>query len=81
MASPLLLKNVILDGKSRDIMIENGVFKEIAPEIIDSTNCQIIDGKGTLAVSPAFYNTHTHAAMTLLRSYADDMALFKWLQK
>ncbi|MBR2508266.1 MAG: amidohydrolase [Lentisphaeria bacterium] len=81
MASSILLKNVILDGKSRDIMIENGVFKEIAPEIIDSTNCQIIDGKGTLAVSPAFYNTHTHAAMTLLRSYADDMALFKWLQQ
>jgi 5-methylthioadenosine/S-adenosylhomocysteine deaminase len=28
---------------------------------------------------PAFYNGHTHAAMSLLRGYADDMELGKWL--
>ena len=28
---------------------------------------------------PPFYNAHTHAAMTLLRGYADDMPLFPWL--
>ena len=27
------------------------------------------------------YNTHTHAAMTLLRGYADDMPLQKWLHE
>jgi 5-methylthioadenosine/S-adenosylhomocysteine deaminase len=29
---------------------------------------------------PGLINTHTHAAMTLLRGYADDMALEPWLQ-
>ena len=40
----------------------------------------IVDGRGFLA-TPGFVNTHTHAAMTLFRSYADDMVLMDWLQK
>jgi cytosine/adenosine deaminase-related metal-dependent hydrolase len=32
----------------------------------------VIDGTDKLAV-PGMVNAHTHAAMTLLRSYADDM--------
>lgn len=31
-------------------------------------------------VMPGFINTHTHAAMTILRSYADDLPLMAWLQ-
>lgn len=30
---------------------------------------------------PGFVNLHTHAAMTLLRGYADDMPLMHWLQE
>ena len=37
-----------------------------------------INGKDKVAV-PGFVNTHTHASMTLLRSYADDLALMDWL--
>lgn len=81
MTSPLMLKNVVLNSKTCDVLIENGIFKEISSAIEAEENYQIIDGKGTLAISPAFYNTHTHAAMSLLRSYADDMELFKWLQQ
>ena len=40
----------------------------------------IVDGRGFLATA-GFVNTHTHAAMTLFRSYADDMVLMDWLQK
>ncbi|NPV73264.1 MAG: amidohydrolase [Pelotomaculum sp.] len=39
-----------------------------------------IDGTGMVAM-PGFVNCHTHAAMTLLRSYADDMPLMKWLSE
>ncbi len=39
-----------------------------------------IDGAGRIAL-PGFVNAHTHAAMTLLRSYADDLPLMKWLQE
>ncbi|MBQ9364768.1 MAG: amidohydrolase [Schwartzia sp.] len=38
-----------------------------------------IEAKGKMAV-PGFVNAHTHASMTLLRSYADDMNLMDWLQ-
>ncbi len=38
-----------------------------------------IDGANMLAL-PGLVNTHTHVAMTLFRSYADDLALMDWLQ-
>ena len=40
---------------------------------------EIVDGKGKLATA-GMVNTHGHVSMTLLRSYADDMALMDWLQ-
>lgn len=43
-----------------------------ADKVIDCTDKLIL---------PGLVNTHTHAAMTLFRSYADDMALMDWLQK
>nr|MDO8043586.1 amidohydrolase family protein [Candidatus Baldrarchaeota archaeon] len=39
---------------------------------------EIIGGKGKV-VLPGLVNCHTHAAMTLLRGYADDMVLSEWL--
>lgn len=39
-----------------------------------------IDCKGNLLM-PGFKNAHTHSAMTLLRSYADDLPLSDWLNK
>jgi 5-methylthioadenosine/S-adenosylhomocysteine deaminase len=41
---------------------------------------RIIDAAGHVAL-PGFVNAHTHAAMTLLRGYADDMELQPWLQE
>ena len=40
----------------------------------------IIDGDQAIAL-PGLVNTHTHAAMTLLRGYADDMILQDWLMQ
>ncbi|MBR1966365.1 MAG: amidohydrolase [Lentisphaeria bacterium] len=77
----LLLKNTVHNGKTCDVLIENGMFSKIADSVKAPADCRVINCNGNLAVSPAFYNTHTHAAMTLLRSYADDMNLFKWLQE
>ena len=37
-----------------------------------------IDCRGKL-VMPGLVNTHCHAAMTLQRSYADDISLMAWL--
>lgn len=40
----------------------------------------VIDGHGKFA-TPGLVNAHTHASMTLLRSYSDDKALMDWLNK
>ena len=67
----------IIDG---DIGIENGriLFCGEAPpnwEAAEKIDC------GNKLTTPGLVNAHTHAAMTLFRSYADDMALMDWLQK
>ena len=41
---------------------------------------RILEAAGKVAL-PGLVNTHTHAAMTLLRGYADDMPLMPWLEK
>ena len=75
----LLLKNVLHDGRTRNILIEGRRFKDLdAPA--EMAEAQVIDASG-FAILPALYNTHTHAAMTLLRGYADDMPLQAWLQE
>lgn len=38
------------------------------------------DGKGKLLM-PAFYNTHAHTSMTLLRGYAENQPLQQWLEE
>lgn len=59
--------------------IIDGVYSSM--ENVDITNYDhVIDAKGKIAL-PGLINTHTHAAMTLLRGYADDLPLQTWLQK
>lgn len=40
---------------------------------------RIIDGSQRVVI-PGLINTHSHAAMTLLRGYADDLPLMEWLE-
>lgn len=40
----------------------------------------VIDGRDRIAM-PGMINGHTHAAMSLLRGYADDIPLMEWLQE
>ena len=74
----LMLKNVVLNGQLTDAAISGKRFEKIAPGL-DPQGYEVIDGSGKLALLPPFYNTHNHAAMSLLRGYADDMELFTWL--
>ena len=41
---------------------------------------QRYDGRGKLLM-PAFYNTHAHTPMTLLRGYAENQPLQQWLNE
>jgi len=71
----LLLKNTENYG---NVYIEEGRIAEIGCEPYDS-DATINAAKRALV--PGFVNTHTHAAMTLLRGYADDLPLLTWLSE
>lgn len=77
-SSTIIVKNALLNGAATDIMIENARFKLFAPQINPGPDDEIFDAKG-MTIMPPFFNAHSHAAMTLLRGFADDIELFQWL--
>jgi 5-methylthioadenosine/S-adenosylhomocysteine deaminase len=72
----ILIKNVKLNGQETNIYIDATTIIEIGSSRSEADH--VIDGTNK-AVVPGMVNAHTHAAMTLLRGYADDMKLFEWL--
>lgn len=82
--SKTLIKNIELlqtpNGELQNIAIEDNKIVYVGSEVpADFAADEIVDGKGKLATA-GMVNTHGHVSMTLLRSYADDMALMDWLQ-
>ena len=76
----ILIKNVILDGKKKDIFIEGNKIEKVG-ENLNLKADEEIDGKGEKAILPGLINCHTHSAMILFRGYADDLPLKEWLEK
>ncbi len=73
----ILIKNVLLNNKEQDIFIEDNKIVKIG-KLNEKAEFKI-SGKGKAAI-PSFINSHTHAAMTLMRGYADDMVVLDWLK-
>lgn len=88
MAAPhkIIIRNASLKGQSIDLHITGNRISRIISHqsaetsCFDNPNVVLIDAQG-MNVFPAFYNMHNHAAMTLLRGYADDLPLMEWLQR
>ncbi|WP_292730877.1 amidohydrolase [Methanoculleus sp.] len=78
----MLIAGVTIDGSTVDIAIdEKGLIAGVGKDARKAVDADIvIDGSDRLAV-PGLVNTHTHAAMTLLRGYGDDMLLQDWLSQ
>lgn len=87
----IIIKDTLLiplDGEARekpwisgDIVIEGDTIKELGRNLSEKyPGYEIINGKDSL-ILPGFINCHTHAAMTMLRGYADDMHLMDWLEQ
>lgn len=62
----------IRDGQIAAILPRQAAQDANAGEHIDLPQC---------ALMPGFINLHCHAAMSLLRGYADDLPLMTWLQR
>lgn len=60
-----------------DLALKNGKISAIGKNLdIRADKTQSLEGA---IILPGLINTHTHAAMTLLRGYSDDLPLMEWL--
>ena len=73
----ILIRNATLDHQQVDVLIEGEYIRQVAPRI-EAKAETVIDATDR-AIVPSLINVHTHAAMTLLRGYADDLELHTWL--
>ncbi|MBO8162960.1 MAG: amidohydrolase [Brevibacillus sp.] len=78
---------VITVNEQNDVLLDAAVAFEgaqisyVGPTPQDLSGYeQVIDGRGKY-VLPGLINTHGHAAMSLLRGYADDLPLKQWLEE
>ncbi len=80
----ILIADIRMDGRAADIFVtDNGIVGAVGEGIRREYKGEadlIIDGDGAIAL-PGLVNTHTHAAMSLLRGFADDMILQDWLSQ
>ncbi|HAG43004.1 MAG TPA: N-ethylammeline chlorohydrolase, partial [Clostridium sp.] len=63
-----------------DIAIEKNRIKYIGEVPRGFIAGKIIDGSNKV-VMPGIINAHTHIGMSLIRSYADDLPLWEWLNE
>lgn len=76
----ILIKQILFNNTITDVLISENKFQKIGKIDVSTTKIdKIIDGKD-MAILPAFYNLHSHAAMCLLRGFCEDLPLMPWLQ-
>ena len=84
MEHTFVLKNVLLPNfetlttQAGDVYIENGVFREIGPQI--DRPCRIVEGEGMLLL-PGMADIHTHMVQSLTKGPLDDLNITDWLGK
>jgi 5-methylthioadenosine/S-adenosylhomocysteine deaminase len=80
----ILIAGAQVSGRDVDIFVQDdGIIGALGEGIRKEHKGEadlIIDADGAIALS-GLVNTHTHAAMSLLRGYADDMILQDWLSQ
>jgi 5-methylthioadenosine/S-adenosylhomocysteine deaminase len=77
--SLLITSATLLSGRKADVLVEGGRISKIAPSLSARAE-EKLNASGKLLL-PGFVNTHTHAAMALLRGSAEDLQLADWLKK
>ena len=75
----LAITGATLEGQIIGLRAAEGVIAELGPGVVPRPDDEVIDGRGMLLCLP-MVNGHTHAAMTLFRSFGDDMPLMEWLE-
>ncbi|MCB0216386.1 MAG: amidohydrolase [Caldilineae bacterium] len=80
-ATSLWIAGAELEGRPVDLFVAGNRIAAIEPHRPDRPTppgARRVEGR-RCAVLPGLMNAHTHSAMAILRSYADDMPLMPWL--
>ena len=85
---PTLIRNVTaitLDDQNpilrhADIALQDQRILVVGQAPPEFTPDEVVDGREMVAL-PAFFNAHTHAAMTLERGWAEDLPFERWLNE
>ncbi|HZJ26529.1 MAG TPA: amidohydrolase [Acidimicrobiia bacterium] len=75
----LVVRDVTFAGETVSLRATDGVIAELGATVTVEPDDDIIDA-ARLTLTPGLVNGHTHAAMTLLRGYGDDLPLMEWLR-
>lgn len=81
-SSILIKDSTIVSDKihKASILIVDNKIQEISNSLSKSDADKVIDAEDKIAI-PGLVNTHSHAAMTLLRGVGDDQSLDTWLNE
>ena len=74
----ILLQHILHLGKPVDILIDGDKIVKISDQALSAPGAEVMDCSNK-AVIPGFVNTHTHAAMVMLRGIHEDLTLYDWL--
>jgi 5-methylthioadenosine/S-adenosylhomocysteine deaminase len=75
----LAVLDATMGGHRVGLRVEQDRVAAVGPDVRPETRDEVIDAAG-MALLPGLVNGHTHAAMTLMRGYGDDLPLMRWLQ-
>jgi 5-methylthioadenosine/S-adenosylhomocysteine deaminase len=75
----LAIRDATLDGQRIGLRVDGERIAAVGPHVRPEAGDDVLDA-GRMALVPPLVNGHTHAAMTLMRGYGDDMPLMQWLQ-
>ena len=67
------------DGDPVGLRVEDGRIAAVGADVSAEPGDAVLDGRGRVLL-PGLVNGHTHAAMTLFRGFAGDLALMDWLE-
>jgi 5-methylthioadenosine/S-adenosylhomocysteine deaminase len=75
----LTVRDARLDDAVVAVRVEEDRIVALGAEVQPAAGGDVLDAAG-MALLPGLVNGHTHAAMTLMRGYGDDLPLMTWLQ-
>jgi 5-methylthioadenosine/S-adenosylhomocysteine deaminase len=75
----LTVRDARLDEELVGLRVADDRIVAIGSDVEPEAGDDVLDAAG-MALLPGLVNGHTHAAMTLMRGYGDDLPLMTWLQ-